>query len=361
MIIVDKEIIKQERNPKTEDALLIAIGKQLKEIDGWFNRPGSVVKLKWNARYVTRNPITGVKEEKAMSAIGFETVIKIGGKNRHVIYAEREEYSDGLKPVYSPRNEFFTGNMVFTENDTERLLWYLMFEPRVKNGTIVREDVESDAVKLAQKRKQSADLEFYLYSDSSPVDEARLKVIAYNWGIDADKFSTVDLLKNKLYDQILTEEGRKPGVAIAEFKKQTQNLTDEVKAISLVSQSVYKKIIEFNHEDSAWYWKGDKEDPILRIPVNDRGDEMGIRKRLASFLIASKKLYLLQEALGITEDEDLGKTSIDVKFDKHTDWEKLSWVEVKRGLKAAEVKFPRDAKMPELIALAKDTYKDVEP
>ena len=359
MIIIDKEIIKQERNPKTEDALLIAIGKQLKEIDGWFNRPNSVVKLKWNPKFVYRDPIKGTTEQKSMSAIGFNTTVKIAGKTRHVIYAETEENVDN-NPVYSPKNELFRGNSVFTENDTERLLWYLMFEPRVKNGVIVREDIETDGKKLAVTRGQSASLLFYLYDDSSPLDDERLKVIALNFGIDPDKFRTIDMLKNRLYEIVQTEEGRSPGKAIAEFKEYTKNLSDEVKAVALVSRGVFKKIIEFNHEQSAWFWKGDTE-PIVRIPVNDRGDEMGIRKRLASFLIASKKLFMLQEALSESEEEDLSETSIDVKFDRFTDWDKLTWVEVKRGLKAAGVKFARDAKMPELIALAKETYKDVEP
>jgi len=361
MIIIDKEIIKQERNPKTEDALLIAIGKQLKEIDGWFNRPGSVVKLKWNSRYVYRNPVTGVKEEKAMSSIGFEAVIKIGGKNRHVIYAEREENSEGTKPIYSPRNESFTGHMVFTENDTERLLWYLMFEPRVKNGVIVREDLETDGKKLAVTRGQSASLLFYLYDDSSPLDDERLKVIALNFGIDPEKFRTIDMLKNRVYEIVQTEEGRSPGKAIAEFKEYTKNLSDEVKAVALVSRGVFKKILKFDHEKSAWFWAGDTEEPILRIPVNDRGDEMGIRKRLASFLIASKKLFMLQEALGESEEEDLSETSIDVKLDKFTDFEKLSWVELKRALKKGNVPFDKTDKMPKLIELCKEAFGNVEP
>lgn len=360
MIIIDKEIIKQERNPKTDDALLIAIGKQLKEIDGWFNRPGSVVKLKWNSRYVTRDKISGAVEQKSMSAIGFNTTVKIAGKTRHVIYAETEENVDN-NPVYSPKNESFTGHAVFTENDTERLLWYLMFEPRVKNGVIVREDLETDGKKLAVTRGQSASLLFYLYDDASPLDDARLKIIALNFGIDVDKFATIDLLKNHLYDTVLTQEGRSPGKAIAEFKEYTKNLSDEVKAVALVSRGVFKKIIEFNHEQSAWFWKGDKEEPILRIPINDRGDEMGIRKRLASFLIASKKLFMLQEALGESEEEDLSETSIDVKLDKFTDFEKLSWVELKRALKKGNVAFDKTDKMPKLIELCKEAFGNVEP
>ena len=360
MIIIDKEIIKQERNPKTDDALLLAIGKQLKEIDGWFNRPGSVVKLKWNPRYIYRDKITGAVEQKSMSAIGFNTTVKIAGKTRHVIYAETEENVDN-NPVYSPKNELFQGNSVFTENDTERLLWYLMFEPRVKNGTIVREDLETDAQKLALKRKQSADLEFYLYSDSSPLDDERLKVISLNFGIDPNKFSTIDLLKNRLYDIVQTEEGRSPGKAIAEFKEYTKNLSDEVKAVALVSRGVFKKILKFDHEKSAWFWAGDTEEPILRIPVNERSDEMGIRKLLASFLIASKKLFMLQEALGESEEEDLSETSIDIKLDRYTDFEKLSWVELKRALKKGNVPFDKTDKMPKLIELCKEAFGTVEP
>lgn len=358
MIIIDKEIIKQERNPKTDDALLIAIGKQLKEIDGWFNRPNSVVKLKWHPRYVYRNPVTGVKEEKAMSSIGFEAVIKIGGKNRHVIYAEREENSEGTKPIYSPRSESFTGHAVFTENDTERLLWYLMFEPRVKNGVIVREDLSNDAEKLATKRKQSVDLQFYLYSDASPLDDARLRVIARNWAIDDSKFDTIDMLKNRLFDAIQTEEGRTEK-AIAEFKEQVSSFSDEIKAVSVVAQGVYKKVIEFDHNASQWQWKGDKDNPILKINPNDRGNDILLRKRLAQFLIASEKLYLLKEAIGDT-DEDVEETSIDIRFDKHTQWDKLKWPILKKALREAGVKFKNTDTQPTLIEMCQKTYADTE-
>jgi hypothetical protein len=223
------------------------------------------------------------------------------------------------------------------------------------------ENIEEDATKLAVTRGQNADLLFYIYSDASPLDEARMRVIAYNWGIDITKFATLELLKNQLYNTITTEEGRKPGVAIAEFKKQTMGLTDEMKAVSLVSQGIYKKIIGFNHAESAWFWKGDTTDPILRVNINDRGDEMQLRKRLAQFLIVTKKLYQLQDALGVTDDEDLSETSIDIKLDKFTDFEKLSWVELKRALKKGNVAFNKTDKMPELIKLCKEAFANIEP
>ena len=360
MIVIDYDPkIKISRDYKGTDELLLAFAKKLKEIDAHFFRYPTM-RLKWADKYLNIDPVTKKKEPKSMAAIGFEAQVKIGGSDRVVIYAETSRTKDG-ETTYSPRNEIFDGTKIFTQNETEKLAFYLLCSSHLKQGMIVVEDIENDAVKIAEKRKQSADLEFFIYSDASPMSEERLKVIAYNFGIDVEKFKTPELLKNVLHDRILTEEGRKPGTAIVEFKKQVMNLTDEVKAISIVSQGVYKKVIKFNHPDSQWEWTNTPDVPILKVPVNDRGDEMLLRKRLASFLLASEKLYLLKEALGVSDEEDVESTSVDLVFDKYTDWTKLKWNILKKALKAKGIKFELSDKMPRLIELCEQAYKDVEP
>ena len=363
MIAIDEERVKLQdlRDYKGTDDLLVAFKNAYKEVENHFKRYPAF-RLKWSEKYMNIDKITKKPEPKSAAIILFRAEVNIGGTTHTVVYYTSDLKSPDGVPSYAPHHELFEGgSMIFSKNDTERLLWYLVCESHVRQGMIIPENIEQEATKLATKRGQDASLLFYIYDVASPLDDARMRAIAYQWNIDATKFATPELLKNQLYNSILSEEGRRPGQAIAEFKKQTMGLSDEMKAVSIVSQGVFKKIIEFNHAESAWFWKGDTQSPILTIPINDRGDEIQIRKRLASFLIASKKLHLLQESLGITEDEDLNETSIDVKFDKFTKWEELSWVEVKRGLKIAGVKYPRDTKMPELIALAKETYKDMEP
>jgi hypothetical protein len=359
MIDIDGERVKLDAKYKGTDELLVAFAKALTQINNHFDRYPSF-RLKWAEKYTNKNKATGKLEPKAAAIVRFESEINIGMGNHVVNYYENKRVKDN-ETIYVPHSELFDGNMIFTRKDTERLAYYLVCEPRLKSGMMLIENIEEDATKLAVTRGQNADLLFYIYSDASPLDEARMRVIAYNWGIDITKFATLELLKNQLYNTITTEEGRKPGVAIAEFKKQTMGLTDEMKAVSLVSQGIYKKIIGFNHAESAWFWKGDTTDPILRVNINDRGDEMQLRKRLAQFLIVTKKLYQLQDALGVTDDEDLSETSIDIKLDKFTDFEKLSWVELKRALKKGNVAFDKTDKMPRLIELCKEAFGNVEP
>ena len=364
MIIVDEERLKLAdlKTYKGDDDLMLAFKAKLKEVEDHFARYNSF-KIKWADKYMNYTDSTKKKgEPRPCAIILFRSEMSIGGSSRVVIYYKSDIKDSNGVPNYAPHYELFEGgSMIFTRNDTEKLVWYLVCEPHIRQGMIIPENIEKEAEVLAKTRGQNSDLLFYIYSDASPLDYARLSAIAYQWNINVEKFATPELLRNQLYNMILSEEGRRPGQAIAEFKKQTVGLTDEMKAISLVSQGVYKKIIEFNHAESAWFWKGDTTEPVLRIPVNERADEMQIRKRLGSFLIASKKLYLLQEALGIAEDEDLNETSIDIKLDKFTDFEKLSWVELKRALKKGNVPFDKTDKMPKLIELCKEAFGNVEP
>lgn len=362
MIIIDEDRLKLSdlKNYKGDDDLLISFKRKLKEVEDHFSRYPAF-RLKWAEKFENFNPETKKKEPKSCAIVLFRSELNIGGSNRTAIYYTSDTKDGNGTPNYMPHYELFDGNMIFTQNDTERLVWYLVCEPHLRQGMIVAENIEKDAQKIAVTRGQNADLLFFIYSDASPLDEARVKSIAYMWGIDITKFQTLELLKNQLYNTVLSEEGRKPGFAIAEFKKQTVGLSDEMKALSIVVQGVYKKVIEFNHAESAWFWKGDTSDPILKIPVNDRGDEMAIRKRLANFLIVSEKLYLLKEALNITDDEDLEATSVDLKFDKYTDFSTVKFQHLKKALREIDAPFEKTDKQDKLIERCREAYKNVEP
>lgn len=357
MLVIDGKAIvgNLDRNYKDKDPLFIAIADKLKEIDKRFARY-DIIKLKLAAKYRYKDIVTGDFEEKGPSFITFKATAKFGGQTRSVIYAETSEIVEG-KEKYFPNNESFKGSMTFTVNDTEKLLFYLLFEPRIKSGMIVLEDLEQDATNIATTRMLNVDLQFYLYSDASPLTEERLKIIALNWAINPDKCQTLDILKNRIFEAVMTEEGR-TGKAIAQFKEQTTHLSDEVKAISVVSQAVYRKLIEFNQNDSQWQYKGDKLNPILKIPMNERSNEMGLRKKLASFMIAGDTLYKLREMLGEEEAEPVDKTDVDIIYDSKTEWDSVPYLKLKQALRGKQIKVSNSAKQPELVELCRNAYSE---
>lgn len=230
------------------------------------------------------NP-TGVKEPIPSYTISTKgSIIREGMSETWVYTKNRPNMVDGeLK--FSTRSILITNGELYLDpvRETDKIYFLIYVSNLLKIGFGL-EDLEQEAEKVITEISAESALNFYLFSEMSPLLEQpqKLRDIASSWNIPNAQQLGMNQLKLRLKD-VVTESNRNVDITkrgITEFVDEVRGNGNTItKFRALMQKAIDKKVIAFNAQQNAWFWldsaTGEYTDyivPVLPVQLNEKHD-----------------------------------------------------------------------------------------
>jgi hypothetical protein len=230
------------------------------------------------------NP-TGMKEPIPAYSWPFRASIIRDGMSETWVYTKnRPNVIDGELKFTDRAIQITNGELYLDPiRETDKIYFLIYVSGLLKIGFGL-EDLEKEAEKVITEISAESALNFYLFSEMSPLLEtpSKLRDIASSWNIPNAQQLGLNQLKLRLKDVVLESN-----LNVDITKRGIKEFVDEVKGNggtitkfrALMQKAIDKKVIAFNSQQNAWFWldsaTGQYTDyivPVLPVQLNEKYD-----------------------------------------------------------------------------------------
>lgn len=179
--------------------------------------------------------------------------------------------------VFSEKGRMFWHGKKLMLNKSEAELIFFLSElsPLVKKGRIVLEDKEFEARTQISKKVGALDVEWYVYSEHSPLSvestggEETLRTIASAWGVPGVEALGISEVKVNLVKYIQRSEANRAstGRGYAEFVSETR-VDEYIKLRSIVQRAIDRGAVYLDNGDNTWRF-GANQQIIMTVAPRD--------------------------------------------------------------------------------------------
>jgi len=264
------------------------IADKRKELEPILKKKG--MRLNWKKGVMTINALQKIKEGKKGVFTPFKFTVNNSQGTNTVVFCETATKDAVGNMTYYPKGEWFKGSKTLGINDMEAAIYYSLLCPYVKSGLIVIENKEAEAREVADARNAVSKYMYYLYNETSPIydDTEKLISIAKAFGIGKSEDMNPAVLRNAIYDAIITREATsKDGV---KFFENILGGTDQtLKPLADIQTLLDAKELYIDNNDFSWKFKGGTK--FLALNPTDVQNTLAAKNKLANHLLANATAY----------------------------------------------------------------------